>query len=151
LHADRADDEVRAVVERALTLLWDAGLTVGHSFRTVRESVSMASGDLHSRTALSEARLVTGSETLFARLAERLETVVFASARTTPSVLESLRADLVERAERHGSAVGLLEPHVKESAGGLRDLHAVLWVGHAVFGLRGLGALRERGVIAEGE
>jgi len=151
LHAERADDEVKAVVERALVLLWDAGLTVGHSFRTVRECVAMAIGDLHSRTALAEARLVTGSEALFARMVERLETLVFASARTTHSFLESLRVDLALRRERHGHAVGLQEPHVKESAGGLRDLHAVLWVAHAVFGTRGLAALRERGALGEGE
>jgi len=126
LHADRADEDIRAVVEHALALLWDAGLTVGHSFRTVGECVAMAKDDLHSRTALSEARLVTGSATLHARLIEQLDGAVFGSARTTQSFLESLRFDLGERYERFGRAVGLQEPHVKESAGGLRDLHVVL-------------------------
>jgi len=151
LHAEGADDEVKAVMERALALLCDAGLIVGHGFRTVRECVALAIGDLHGRTALAEARLVTGSEALFARLVERLDTLVFASARTSRSFVESLRVDLALRRERHGDAVGLQEPHVKESAGGLRDLHAVLWLAHAVFGTRGLAALREHGVVAEGE
>jgi [protein-PII] uridylyltransferase len=151
LRADRADEDIRALVERALTLLWDTGLTVGHSFRTVGECVAMARTDLHSRTALSEARLVTGSATLFGRLIEQMDALVFASARTTQAFLESLRFDLGERYERFGRAVGLQEPNVKESAGGLRDLHAVLWVAHALFGVRGVAALHEEGRITEGE
>ena len=151
LRADRADDEVRVVVERALALLWDSGLTVGHSFRTVAECVAMARDDLHSRTALAEARLLAGSPRLFQRLVQRLDGLVFASARTTAAFLESLRRDLEERYARYGRAVGLLEPHVKESAGGLRDLHVVLWIGHALFGTRGLIALHEQGALTDGE
>ena len=151
LHADRADEDIRAVVEQALALLWDAGLTVGHSFRTVGECVAMARDDLHSRTALSEARVVTGSGTLFARLIAQMDALVFGSARATESFLESLRFDLGERYERFGRAVGLQEPHVKESAGGLRDLHVVLWVGHALFGARGLAALHDEGRISDRE
>jgi [protein-PII] uridylyltransferase len=151
LHADRADEDIRALVEHALALLWDAGLTVGHSFRTVGECVAMGKDDLHSRTALSEARLVTGSATLFTRLIEQMDALVFGSARATESFLESLRFDLGERYERFGRAVGLQEPHVKESAGGLRDLHVVLWVAHALFGARGLAALHEEGRISDRE
>jgi [protein-PII] uridylyltransferase len=151
LHAERADDDIRAVVEQALALLWDTGLTVGHSFRTIGECVSMARNDLHSRTALSEARLLTGSSALFSRLVEQVDTLVFASARATARFLESLRADLHGRYEKFGRAVGLQEPHVKESAGGLRDLHVVLWVGHALFGVRGLAALHEQCRISDRE
>ena len=151
LRADEADDEVKALVERALAHLWDSGLTVGHSFRSVAECVTMARTDLHSRTALTEARLVAGSARLFARLHERLDGLVFASARTTATFLDSLRRDLDERYARFGRAVGLLEPHVKESAGGLRDLHVILWTGHALFGTRGLAALHERGGLTDGE
>src|SRR2546422_11215402 len=109
LHADRADEDIRAVVEQALALLWDAGLTVGHSFRTVGECVAMAKDDLHSRTALSEARVIAGSEALFRRLVERLDTLVFASAPAREAFLESLRLDLPGRAARVGGAVGRQE------------------------------------------
>lgn len=151
LRADGADDEVKAVVERALALLWDSGLTVGHSFRTIAECVAMARTDLHTRTALAEARLLTGSPRLFARLIDRLEALVFASARTTSAFLDTLRRDIDERYSRFGRAVGLLEPHVKESAGGLRDLHVILWTGHALFGAGALAALTARGALAENE
>ncbi len=151
LRADGADEDIRALVTRVLALLWDSGLTVGHSFRTVAECVAIARNDLHSRTAMTEARLVTGSPRLFARMVERLDSLVFASARATESFLETLRLDLADRYDRYGRAVGLQEPQVKESAGGLRDLHVVQWVGHALFGARGLAALYEAGRITEGE
>jgi len=151
LRADRADEDIRALVEHALALLWDAGLTVGHSFRTVGECVAMARDDLHSRTAICEARLLAGSAALFARLIEQTDTDVFASARATEAFLGSLRADLAERYARYGSAVGHLEPQVKEGAGGLRDMHVVLWVAHARFGTRGLAALHEQGRITDRE
>jgi [protein-PII] uridylyltransferase len=151
LRADRADDEVRVVVERALALLWDSGLTVGHSFRTIAECVAMARNDLHSRTALAEARLLAGSPRLYQRLVQRLDGLVFANARTTAAFLDSLRHDLDDRYARFGRAVGLLEPHVKESAGGLRDLHVILWIGHALFGTHGLTAIHEMGGLGDGE
>lgn len=151
LRADGASADVKAIVERALALLWDSGLTVGHSFRTIAECVAMARTDLHTRTALAEARLLTGSPRLFTRLLDRLESLVFASARTTSAFLDTLRRDIEERYARFGRAVGLLEPQVKESAGGLRDLHVILWTGQALFGANALAALTDRGALTEAE
>ena len=65
LHPGAASPAVASFVERTLITLWDAGLTVGHSFRSARECVAAARDDLHSRTALTEARLVTGNPALF--------------------------------------------------------------------------------------
>jgi [protein-PII] uridylyltransferase len=151
LHADGGDEDIRAVVEHALAILRNAGLRVGHRFRTVDECVAVAREDLRSRTAVFEARLLTGSATLFGRLVEQMDALVFASPRATETFLASLRFDLAQRYERFGRAVGLDEPHVKEGAGGLRDLHVVLWVGHALFGARGLPALHAQGHIDDRE
>jgi [protein-PII] uridylyltransferase len=151
LRAERADDEVTSLVERALALLWDCGLGVSHGFRTVAECVAMAREDLHARTALTEARLLAGSPRLFQDLLGRLDEVVFANPRATASFLDALRQDVEDRYARFGRTVGLLEPHVKEGAGGLRDRHVILWIGHALFGARGLTALRERAGLADHE
>ena len=151
LHADEADAEVHAVIDGVLARLWEAGLSVRHRALPVAECVALAGDDLRARTAMVEARAVAGSPRLFALLAARLDGLVFASARTTLAFLDALRADFDERYARHGRAVGLLEPHVKEGAGGLRDLHAVLWVGQALFGVRGLARLSECGALTEAE
>ncbi len=60
-----------------------------------------------------------------------------------------MRAELLERHTRWGHAVGLQEPNVKEGVGGLRDLHAVVWLGHALYGSRGLHGLHREGWLGD--
>jgi [protein-PII] uridylyltransferase len=151
LHGGHPGDEVRGFVERVLQLLWDVGLTVGHSFRSARECVSEARGDLHSRTALAEARLIAGDERLFAELDAVLDGGLRfrRDHRAGDAFLESLRADVAERYARFGGAVCVQEPNVKEGVGGLRDLHVLLWIAHARHGSRGLAELHTGGLLSE--
>jgi [protein-PII] uridylyltransferase len=151
LHQGRAAEAVRRFVEQVLQLLWDVGLTVGHSFRTVTECLEEARGDLHSRTALAEARLVAGDTAVFGGLDRSLDNVIRPDRKTGEAFLESLRADVAERHARVGGAVCVQEPNVKEGVGGLRDLHAVLWVAQARYGARGLAEARTAGLLSERE
>jgi [protein-PII] uridylyltransferase len=141
LHGGRPSDGVKQFVQHTLMLLWDIGLSVGHSFRSPRECVAMARQDLHSRTALTEARLITGNAGLFQDLMKALDSGLLRDQRATDTFLEAMRAELEERYAKVGRAVCVQEPNVKEGAGGLRDLHAVLWIGHARIGARGLSGL----------
>ena len=142
LYAGRANGGAKQFVERVLYLLWDMGLTVGHSFRSLRESVLIARSDLHSRNAMAEARLVTGNAHLFRRFMKQLDDSVFKSRREADVFLELMMSELRARYEKFGQVVCVQEPNVKESAGGLRDLHTALWVGHSRYGARGLDDLR---------
>jgi [protein-PII] uridylyltransferase len=151
LHPDRLSPAIRGFVEKALLLLWDIGLSVGHSFRSVAECVTMAKDDLPSRTALSEARLVAGNGSLFQRLLSELERAVYSSRRATQNFLEAMRLEIEERLARFGGAVCIQEPNVKESAGGLRDLHTATWVGHARWGCRGIDPLLADGHVTSSE
>jgi len=151
LHADEADADVHAVIDGVVARLWESGLSLRHRALPVAACVALAGDDLRARTAMVEARAVAGSPRLFALLTARLDGLVFASAATTLAFLDALRGDLAQRYARYGRAVGLLEPHVKEGAGGLRDLHALLWVGQALFGVRGLARLTECGALTEAE
>lgn len=137
--------------ETVLYLLWDMGLTVGHSFRSVSECVAMARDDLHSRTAISEPRLVTGNAELFRRLERELNDAIFAVQKQRELFLDSLHAELEARYAKFGKVVCLQEPNVKESAGGLRDLHAVLWAARTVYGCKGLDTLRAEDRISGAE
>jgi [protein-PII] uridylyltransferase len=150
LHSGKASDEVRPFTEEVLKLLWDVGLQVGHSFRSARECVSEARDDLHSRTALTEARLVCGSAPLFEGLQETLASGLGRDQRSREAFLESMRVELAERRTRFG-AVALQEPNVKEGIGGLRDLHAILWIGYAVSGKPGLAGLQAAGLLSPAE
>jgi [protein-PII] uridylyltransferase len=147
----RRSTSAKRFVETVLYLLWDMGLTVGHSFRSVAECAAMARDDLHSRTAISEPRLVTGSADLFRRLERELNDAVFGSQKERELFLECLHSELESRYAKFGKVVCLQEPNVKESAGGLRDLHAVLWAARTVYGCKGLDALRAEDGISGAE
>src|SRR5687767_15157402 len=148
LHPGRPSKTVKQFVEQVLYLLWDIGLTVGHSFRSIGESVSMAREDLHTRTAMAEARLVTGNEALFKQLTRELDGAIYSNKKETESFFAAMRLELEARYDKFGRAVCLQEPNVKESAGGLRDLHAVLWAGRARYGCHNLDDLRAKDQIS---
>ncbi|MGH2609887.1 MAG: HD domain-containing protein, partial [Tepidiformaceae bacterium] len=150
LHSGRVSDGVRRFVERALQILWDAGLNVGHALRSSRESVALARTDLHARTSLIEARLVTGNASLFASLGREVEADL-RNPRANRDFFALMRAELEERHARWGRAVGLQEPNVKEGVGGLRDLHTMIWLGHALYGSRGLRELHREGRLGDAD
>lgn len=112
-----------ALLEPLIGLFWDIGLAVGHSVRTPRECVSEANDDVTVRTNLLEARWLTGNRALFADMRQQCQ------ASLNPP--EFLRAKRLEQAQRHArfhDTAYNLEPNVKESPGGLRDLQNVLWI-----------------------
>jgi [protein-PII] uridylyltransferase len=114
------------VVQYLLYLLWDIGLKVGHSTRTVDECLKQAKGDMTIRTALLEARWVWGDQALFDELKKR-----FRAEIVSGSGEEFVEAKLAERADRHarlGEARYVLEPNIKDGKGGLRDLHTLYWI-----------------------
>jgi [protein-PII] uridylyltransferase len=150
LYQGKQTERVKKAFEQVLYLMWDAGLVVGHSFRSVSECLSMARSDLHTRTALSTARLIAGDADLFRELIQQLDSKVFNDSRDNQQLMEAICAEIESRHEKFGT-VCVQEPNVKESAGGLRDLHTVLWAGHALFGAASLEKLREAGRVAEEE
>jgi [protein-PII] uridylyltransferase len=150
LRANGRAEGMKGFVEQILYLLWDIGLTVGHSVRSVSESVRMAREDVHSRNALGEARFVTGDAHLFRQLMSELGQAVFQNKRETAAFLDAMRREVEERYAKFGRAVCVQEPNVKESPGGLRDMHTVLWIGRARFGSPGLDDLRATDHISHG-
>jgi [protein-PII] uridylyltransferase len=151
LHPGKPSKVVKHFVEQVLYLLWDIGLTVGHSFRSIGESVSMAREDLHSRTAMSEARLITGNEPQYRQLTRELDGAIYSNKKETEAFFAAMRVELEARYDKFGRAVCLQEPNVKESAGGLRDLHTVLWAGRARYACRRLEDLRAKDLITGAE
>ena len=137
------------VVEFLLYVLWDCGLKVGHGTRSVDESLRQAMADITIRTALLEARLITGDRLLFLELERR-----FAAEVIEGSAIAFVDAKLAERDQRHqrmGDSRYVLEPNIKEGKGGLRDLHGLLWIAKYLFRVNGIDALVERGVLLADE
>lgn len=129
---EQAPDSVLApVLERFITYLWDIGLEVGHSVRTLDECLIEARKDITVETTLLEARLIDGNANLFHALRQALD-----QALDGPKFME---AKLLEQQQRHlrfHDATYNLEPNLKENPGGMRDLQTVLWISRAL----GLGA-----------
>jgi [protein-PII] uridylyltransferase len=119
--------QVTETIERLIGLLWDVGLEVGHSVRTREECLNEARQDLTIATTLSDARHLAGSreavERLHADLRAALDLPAFVAGKIEEQRLRHLK---------HNDTAFNLEPNLKESPGGLRDLHAVMWLAWGV-------------------
>ena len=119
-------DEASSAIENFVSLLWDVGLTPGISVRTVANCLEEAAKDITVDTSMLEARPIWGDATLGASL--------FLALNASRDIKKFLGAKLVEQQKRHARHhdVALnLEPNIKESPGGLRDLQTVLWISRA--------------------
>ena len=137
------------VTEYILYMLWDLGQKVGHAVRSVDECIRMARADMTVRTATLEARYLTGDKTLFNQLVKRFETEIM--PRTGP---EFIAAKMAERDERHkqmGNTRYVVEPNIKDGKGGLRDLHALFWIGKYFYRVKTSAELVEKGVFSAEE
>ncbi len=146
LLAATPDAVLQIKLENLVQLLWDLGLEIGHSIRTVGECISEAAADITIKTSLLEARLVTGSQSLLNQLQERYEASLDVQAFFQAKTLE-----MRQRHVKYEDTPYSLEPNCKESPGGLRDLQVILWVTKAA----GLGnswrELASRGLITTTE
>ncbi|MEX2202626.1 MAG: HD domain-containing protein, partial [Actinomycetota bacterium] len=128
-HEGDRSDEVSELAEALLYPLWDAGLRIGHGVRTSEASEALAAERLDVRTAMLDGRLVAGDEGVWDESRRR----VLEEVRRDPrGFAERLREDADTRSERHGSVSSLLEPDLKEGAGGLRDIQLLRWLETAV-------------------
>jgi len=149
LHDWRSGKAMQAVAESILYPLWDAGFEVGHSVRSIKDSIRFASEDFFFQVALLDARLLTGSASLFNKLLARYRKKILDGKRKVfVRTMEEFRAN---RRKRYGSHAYLLEPHIKEGKGGMRDIQAMLWVGKAVYGLPDLQAMTDAGLLTDRE
>ncbi len=114
--------------------LWDLGLEVGYSTRSLRECCSMAADDFEILTALLDCRFVCGMSHLFSELTEQLHEKVIRKQRR--AFTQWLAQWTAERHARFGDSSYLLEPNLKDGQGGLRDYHTTLWLAHSVYNLR---------------
>ena len=119
-----ADESLAQKLEQFVSLLWDIGLDVGHSVRTIAECLALAAQDVTVQTSLLEARLLVGERGLFRQFQKE-----FISALDPRQFTKAKRLEQEQRHARYHDTN--LEPNIKETAGGLRDLQTILWIGKA--------------------
>ena len=145
-------DEIPAGSEESLsafvTALWDIGLEIGHSVRTIAQCREEAEADLTVATTLMEARLLAGPEKLFGEMQEMIS-----PANMWPSdrFFEEKRKEQIVRHHRYHDTAYNLEPNVKGSPGGLRDIQMIGWVAKRHFGAATRAELVDHNFLTPGQ
>ena len=124
-------DAAKPLAERLFRDIFDSGLVLGHSLRTPEEACSLACDDAQICTSLIESRLLAGSETLFDTYQRKFDRRL---RRNTSRLLADTEREREQERLRYGETVFMLEPNVKRSRGGLRDVQLLRWVGKIRYG-----------------
>ncbi len=122
LHNGRRKKDVSAIADAIWYPLWDAGIGLDHSVRTIDEAVTVSDTDLKAALGLLDARTVAGDPEFTATLLDRVRARWRAHA---PRRLPELGEAVAERTRRNGEVAFLVEPDLKESRGGIRDVLAL--------------------------
>lgn len=141
-------EDIGPALEGFLTYLWDLGLDIGHSVRSPSDCAELAADDITIMTNLMESRTLAGDPALFATM--RAAT----SAEHIWSSTEFFNAKVDEQNTRHArfdETAYKLEPNVKESPGGLRDIQTIAWVAKRQFSTQTLDGLVEYGFLSRRE
>ena len=122
---------------------WDTGFQLGHSIREPNDVVRFANEDIQFATSLVDMRFLMGSTELYQQLEDKVYSRIFHDSPETfvRQCVESRRNEWQAR----GNSVNQLEPDVKRSPGGLRDLHLLRWISFARYGDSSPSTLLEHG------
>lgn len=149
LYHPASENKLNEVAEALFYPLWDAGLEVGHGVRTKERCLDEAGKDFFLQVSLLDARLIAGSEELFNSLMHDFQKIFIEGQRKT--FLLDMLSHRKKRHERFGNHSFLLEPHIKESRGGFRDIQAMIWSAQVIFGLKKPSDLETAGLLTHEE
>jgi len=149
LHGGKQLQLVEEIAQKLLYFLWDMRLDVGYSVRTVSDCIEMGKSDSTVRTAMLDSRFLGGSEPLFKEFWKTFQSQIV--SRNSDSFINDKLVELDTRRGKYGSSVYILEPNIKESEGGLRDLQTALWVAKLKFKVTTMRELVMKGVLSEEE
>ncbi|MGD8176961.1 [protein-PII] uridylyltransferase [Marinimicrobium sp. ARAG 43.8] len=141
-------ERCQSQIEQLLTFLWDIGLEIGHSVRTLEECVGYARDDITVATNLMESRTLVGDSSLRIQLMQE----------TAPDQLWPADAffkakwqEQLDRHQKYNDTEYNLEPNIKNAPGGLRDIQMISWVAKRFFQVRTLKQLEGKGFFTEEE
>ena len=142
----RSSPKAGPFIETFVRFLWDMGLEIGHSVRSIKECVREAKGDVTIATNLMEARLLTGDAKVFAKMRKLTHArKIWPSGKFFAAKREEQKA----RHLRFDDTAYNLEPNIKEGPGGLRDIQTIAWVTQRHFDTQALHELVEREFLSE--
>ncbi|HAU06685.1 MAG TPA: [protein-PII] uridylyltransferase [Gammaproteobacteria bacterium] len=131
-----------------LTTLWDTGLDIGYSVRTISECIQCAKNDTTIATTLLETRLLCGDTALYQALQQQIS---ITDIWDTASFYQKKYLEQQQRHRKHNETANNLEPNIKESPGGLRDLHIINWISQRYYGVKDFSGLYQKGFLTQSE
>ncbi|MBC9867683.1 MAG: [protein-PII] uridylyltransferase [Opitutae bacterium] len=138
----------KVFAERVLYILWDLKLKVGHSTRTIKQTMEEAKADVQSKNAMLESRLVAGSNDLF-RVWQ--QAYLNFCKKNAQQYVEQRLFEQQKRREKHGGVVFIQEPDIKNGPGGLRDYQNLLWISLIKLNTASLSDLVDHGYLSKEE
>lgn len=141
---EEPNKETQEIISQFVTFLWDLRLDIGHSVRTLKQTIEQKKNDVNFATSLLESRLVCGDEENYQALQKKL---IETSAWKSDTFFIAKRDEQELRHKKcHGTAYNL-EPNLKENPGGLRDVQTIIWVAKKHFRSQTLEELVEHGYL----
>ncbi len=145
---EEENQKTKDLLEKFLMLLWDIRLEIGHSVRTIAECVEESTKDITVATNIMEARLLAGSENLFTGMKEETSADHIWDSK---SFFQTKLEEQIQRSGKFNDTAYNLEPNIKESRGGLRDIQMIGWVAKRHFNANSLYDLVKQGFLLEDE
>lgn len=145
---DKESEATKNLIEKFLLLLWDSKLEIGHSVRTLADCVDESSNDITVATNIMEARLITGDAALFDEMKQMTGPDRFWDDQ---SFFQAKLKEQIQRNGKYNDTAYNLEPNIKESRGGLRDIQMIGWVAKRHFGADSMQDLVTHGFLRQDE
>lgn len=150
LYDDIFIKSAKKLTQNLLYKLWDLKLDVGYSTRTVEECIELSyDKDSTILTSMLDCRLIYGDQILFDSLNKSLFKKIL--PKISKTFIENKVEENKTRVDKYGNSIYMLEPNVKESVGGLRDIHFALWISQAKFKVKNFKELLLKGIVFENE
>lgn len=145
LYSHGKPNHLKNFVETLLYPLWDLKYRVGHAIRTPEECIDLGRKDLTIATSLLDMRYIAGVPEFFSTSRKKILHDLFYTRKK--EFVQGKLQELKRRREKYGDTAFLLEPDIKESPGGLRDIQTVHWIGKVIFGAEELRDLYRKGIL----
>ena len=137
------------LIERVLYALWDLKLDVGYSVRSMAELEQDYDKDVTFALSLIDHKYLHGSSILYQAFLKNVEELL--RYRAQRGLVWEIAQIVRSRHQRNLGTMHLLEPHIKEGKGGLRDFHSAWWATRALFGVRSVHSWVRLGLISPRE
>lgn len=137
------------IYKNLLMILWDSGLSVGHSCRTLDDCVRVSNENIKTKTSLIDARLILGNDQLFRKMMKLMIAKCFHGQEDL--FLETRLKDQAIRRSKYGNSPFLQEPNVKNGCGGLRDYQNLMWMAYCKYQVKSSRDLETREFISKAE